>query len=105
MLSTYSVQYARLHLGQGGGGIAIIKIVGGSMKWEVGVSRYKPIYMERINTRVLLYGTENYIQCPMINHNGKEYLKKCVCVYVYMYIYIKYQTEVLCCPAEINTTL
>ena len=34
------------------------------------------IYMEEINNKVLLYGTDKYIQCPKINQNGKEYLKK-----------------------------
>ena len=31
--------------------------------------------------------TGNYIQYPVINHNGKEYEKDyvCVCVYIYMY--------------------
>ena len=44
----------------------------GRMEWEVEVSRYKPLYTEWIN-KVLSYSTENYIQYPMINHNGKEY--------------------------------
>ena len=43
----------------------------GRMEWEVEVSRYKPLYTEWIN-KVLSYSTENYIQYPMINHNGKE---------------------------------
>ena len=34
-----------------------------------------------INSRVLLYSTENYILYPMINHNEKENFKKNV-VYV-----------------------
>ena len=50
---------------------------GGSVRegWggEVGVSRCKLLYTEWINNKVLLYSTENYIQYPMINHNGKEY--------------------------------
>ena len=70
--------------------------VGGGMEWEVGVSRRKLLYIECINNKVLLYSTENYIQYPMINHNGREYFKKNV------YICI---TESLCCTAEINTTL
>ena len=53
---------------QGGG-------VQGRMEWEVEVSKYKPLYTEQIN-KVLSYSTENYIQYPMINHNGKEYFKK-----------------------------
>ena len=66
--------------------------VGGGMEWEVGVSRYKILYIEWINNKVLLYSTENYIQYPMINYNGKEYIKRkkaCVCVCVCIYIYIK----------------
>ena len=55
--------------------------VGGGMEWEVGVSRCELLYTEWINNKVLLYSTENYIQYPMVNHNGKEYLKR-------MYIYV-----------------
>ena len=57
---------------------------GRGMQWEVGVSIRKLLYIEWINNKVLLYSTENYIQYPMINHNGKEYLKKNVyiCIYV-----------------------
>ena len=59
---------------QGGG-------VGGGMAWEFGVSRCKLLYIEWINNKVLLYSTENYIQYPMINHNGKYYFKReCMCV-------------------------
>ena len=47
--------------------------VGGGKDWEVGVSRCKLIYTEWINNKVLLYSTENCIQYPMINRNGKEY--------------------------------
>ena len=48
---------------------------GGGMNWEFGVSRCKLVYIGWINNKVLLYSTGNYIQYPMINHNGKE-LKK-----------------------------
>ena len=44
---------------------------GGGMEWEVGVSRCKLFYMGWISNKVLLYSTEDYIQCPMINHDGK----------------------------------
>ena len=37
------------------------------------VSKHKLLYTERMGTKVLLYGTENYIQYFMINHNRKEY--------------------------------
>ena len=39
-----------------------------------------------------LHNTVNYIQYPLINHNGKEYEKEYICI-----------TESLCCIAEINT--
>ena len=55
---------------QGGG-------VQGRMEWEVGVSKCKLLCIEWINSKVVLYSTENYIQYPMINHNGKNV---CVCI-------------------------
>ena len=48
--------------------------------WELGISRYKLVYIEWINNKVLLYSTRNYVQYPVINHDGKEYEKECVCV-------------------------
>ena len=59
---------------QGGGG-------GGGMDWEAGVSRCKLLYIEWVNNKVLLYSTGNCIQCPVINHNGKEYKKECIYMY------------------------
>ena len=32
--------------------------------------------------KVLVYSTENYIQSPVINHSGKEYVEE----YIYIYI-------------------
>ena len=29
--------------------------------------------IRKINNKVLLYSAKKYIQCPIINHNGKEY--------------------------------
>ena len=46
---------------QGGGG------AGGGMDWEFGVSRCKLLYIERINSKVSVYSTGNYIQYPAIN--------------------------------------
>ena len=40
--------------------------------WEFGVSRCKLLYIERINNKVLLYSTGNYIKYLVINYNGKE---------------------------------
>ena len=48
----------------------------GGMDWEFGVSRCKLLYIEQISNKVLLYNTGNYIQYPVINHNGKEYKKE-----------------------------
>ena len=49
------------------------RVVRGCVEKEVGVNRCKPLYIESINNKILLYSTENYIQLPMINHNEKEY--------------------------------
>ena len=65
---------------------------GGGMDWEFGVIGCKLLRIEWINNKVLLSNTANYIQYPVINHNGKEYEKERV-------------TESLCRTAEINTTL
>ena len=54
---------------------------GGGMECEFGISRCKLVYIEWIKNKVLLYSTGNYIQYPVINHNGKEYKKR-------MYIFI-----------------
>ena len=47
----------------------------GRMVWEFGISRCKLLYIEWINSKVLLYSTGNYIQYSVRNHNGKEYEK------------------------------
>ena len=39
--------------------------VGSGVEREVGVSRRELLHTEELNN-----GTVNYIQCPMINHNG-----------------------------------
>ena len=52
------------------------------MDWGFRVSRCKLLHVEWINNKVLLYSTGNYIQYPVINHNGKKYEKECVCVCV-----------------------
>ena len=54
------------------------KGVGEGMEWKAGVSRCELLYREWINKN-LLY-TENYIQYPMINPNGKGYETECICV-------------------------
>jgi len=76
--------------GEGGGGV---------LDWEFGVSRYKLLYIEWINSKVLLCSIGNHIQYPVIKHTIKEFLKECVyrkkifkrvyvCVCIYIYIYI-----------------
>ena len=55
--------------------------LGGGVGWEFGVSRCKLLYTGWINNKVLLYSTGNYVQYPMINHNGKEYLKNSTLLY------------------------
>ena len=54
---------------------------GGGNDWEFGISRCKLVYLGWINNKVLLYSTRKYIQCPVINHNGKEYEKECIYLY------------------------
>ena len=49
------------------------KDVGAGLKWEIGVSRCKLLYIEWINNKVPLCSKENHIQYPMINYYGKEY--------------------------------
>ena len=61
---------------------------GGGMEWEFGISRCKLVYIEWINNKFLLYSTGNYIQYPVINHNGKEYEKEYIYMYIYIYVYI-----------------
>ena len=47
----------------------------GGLPWGFGSRRCKPFYREWISNKVLLYSTENYIQYPVTNHNGKEKIK------------------------------
>ena len=54
---------------------------GRGLDWEFGISRCKLLYIGWINNKVLPYSIGNYIQYPVINHNGKEYEKRMsVCV-------------------------
>ena len=54
----------------------------GGKEWEFGISRCKVLHTDWISNKVLLRSTENYIQYPLINYNGKEYEKE----YIYIYI-------------------
>ena len=44
-----------------------------------------------------VYGTENYIQYPVIDHNRKEYENRYIYIYVCVCIYMT-----LCCTEEIT---
>ena len=48
----------------------------GGMGWELGTIRYKLLYRKWLNNKVLLSSIVNYIQYPVISHNGKEYEKE-----------------------------
>ena len=50
------------------------------MDWEPGIRRCKFLYIEWVNSKVLLYSTRNCIQHSIINHNRKEYEKKIICI-------------------------
>ena len=47
-------------------------VVEGRMDWELGISRCKLLYIQWIDNKVLLYSTGNYIQCHVLNQNGKN---------------------------------
>ena len=64
----------------------------GGKDWEFGVSKCKLLNIGWINNKVLLYSPGDYIQYPVIKHNGKENKKEC-------------GTESLCYTAETGTTL
>lgn len=43
-----------------------------------GWTRCRPLHLQWIDNKVLLYSTRSYIQYPVINLDGKEYEKICV---------------------------
>ena len=45
--------------------------VGRGVTEEFGISRFKLVYIEWINKKILLYSIRNYIQYLVINYNGK----------------------------------
>ena len=49
------------------------------MDWEFGISRCKLLHIEWVNNRVLLCSIGNYIQYPVLTHNGKVYEKIHIC--------------------------
>ena len=64
--------------------------------WEFGISRCKLLYIGWIKQGPTVYSTGNYIQYPMINHNGKEYEKEYISICI---------TKSLCNTPETNATL
>ena len=48
---------------------------GGRDERLLGVSTCQLLHLEWKNNKVLQYNAGNYIQNPVINHNGKEYKK------------------------------
>ena len=50
------------------------------MGWEFRISRCKLSYIEWVNNRVLLYSIGNYIQYPVLIHNGEVYEKIHICI-------------------------
>ena len=45
---------------------------GSGMDWEFGVSRCKLFHLEWMSNEVLLYGTGNYIQSHVLEHDGRQ---------------------------------
>lgn len=53
----------------------------GGMDWEFGISRYKLLYIEQINSKVLLYSIGDYIQDPVKTTMEKNMRRNvCVCI-------------------------
>ena len=44
----------------------------GRIDWEFGISRFKLVCIGWINNKFLLYSIGNYIQYPVINHDGNQ---------------------------------
>ena len=75
------------------------------MGCEFGVSKCKLLHIGWINSKVLLYGTENYTQYPVITHHERECVWKNMKKNVY-YVYIdRYNWIALLYSRNINTTL
>ena len=55
--------------------LVVAEVEEGAVDWEFGNSRQ--LHIEWINKKVLLYSIGNYIQYPVINHNGiYKYINK-----------------------------
>ena len=60
------------------------------MDWEFGISRCKLLHLERINNKVLLYSTGNYIQSLGIEHDGRLYEKKNIYIHIYTHTWVTF---------------
>ena len=73
----------------------------GGKDWEFGISRGKLLSIGWISNKVLLYGTGDilYIQYPVTNHNGKEYIYiyTYICVYIYTHTHTHTHTHTYIC--------
>ena len=47
---------------------ALKKMFRGGVDRQFGIQRYKLVYVELTDNKVLIYGSGNYIQYPVINH-------------------------------------
>ena len=56
------------------------------MDQEFGITRHKLLYTEWINDKILLYGTEHYIQYPVIMEKNT---KKNAYIHLYIYVYVQ----------------
>ena len=54
----------------------------GGLNREFRTIRCKLLCAEWINNKVLLCSTENYIQYPIINHNGKKHEKELIYMHI-----------------------
>ena len=71
----------------------------GVVEREFGISGNTLLCTEWMDEKILLYSTGNYIQCPVINHNGKE----CGKVYVYICVCVCVTESLRCTPETVKT--
>ena len=58
------------------------------MEQEFEVSRYELLYIEWVNSKVLLHSTDNYIQYSVTKSNGKNMKNNYIYIIYIIYIYI-----------------
>ena len=54
--------------------------VGKEINEEFVINIYTLLNIKQLNNKFPQYSTGNYIQYPVITHNGKEYEKECICL-------------------------